>query len=169
MPFLQDKQAWYDNAMPLTVGLVTQPPPELTAPAAALDIEWFHEVEGELRKIPGRLRRATLAGSGAVRGMFHWLRKSSALDQMIVHTTDRAFRTLDFISFLEITSGLTGTKRNFVDYAAVGLDDKLLWADHVDVPKQYDGSLVSNLTLPATVTNARLIKSWKRRTFLFDV
>ena len=171
MPLVQQKQEWYDDAMPLADGIVTYYPPEISAKGAAVDLDWWYEVKRELRKVPGRLRRATFAN--AIRGMYFYFGKTDTQDRFLVHTTDKVRVTTDLINYTEVATGLTGTKRDIVSYATVTLPNVpgVLWADGVDVPKVMNMQLnsIAALALPAGVTNARIVRFFKSRTILIDV
>jgi hypothetical protein len=167
MPLIPQTAEWYEDVVPAAGGLVLAQLPEVTEKNALRDADWFTEVDQELQKAPGRLLRTTLTGGGSVRGIYYWRR--TAGEQLVIHTTDRMFTTTDLITFTQRVAGLTGGAQDFIDYAPVDPDDKLLMTDHVDVPKEFDGTTVSNLTLPTGVTNARHVKFFKQRTLLFDV
>jgi len=168
MPILANRDEWYEEIIPITGGLATDSPPEITDKAAALDLDWFGRRVGELRKSFGRLRRTSLAGGGAVRGLYFWFRKAQP-NLLIVTTTDRVFKTSDLATFTQIASGLIGTKRDIHSFATVIPTDRVLLTDGVDPVKETDGTTVTNLTVPGTVTLARIVKFFKRRTILIDV
>jgi len=174
MPLIQGSQTWYEDVIPMTDGIVTYYPPEISAKGAALDLDSFYEVKRELRKVPGRLRRATLPGGGAIRGLFFYhLHGAPEENVLIVHTTDRVFTTKDLNNFVQRQGSLSGGSRDIVSYTVVTIptQKRVLWVDGIDSPKEMDPTTFSivNLTLPVNVTNARIVRFFKSRTLLINV
>lgn len=114
------------------------------------------------------LDNVVLFATSSVRGMHMWFKKDRT-QQMIIHTNDKVYKTSDFFNFQLLASGLTATKRDFVSYAPVNPDDKLLITDGVDVPKESNGTTYAALALPTNVTNARFVFRIKERTILVSV
>lgn len=178
MPLIQQRQEWYEDITPLAKGIDLSMPPEILPGQAALELDWYHSIQGELHKCLGRMQRDQLDGEYPIVGMYMWYRNDNIKligvglnvpDMMLIHTTRGMWRTFDFINFELLEGGLTGAPGFYVDYAQVIPDDIVMFCDGIMLPRFYTGTALGFLTLPTDVSDCFFIKYYKRRTLIFNV
>jgi len=174
MPLIANESKWYEDIIPLTDGIVTWWPPEISPKGSSAKLEGWYELRRELRKSPGKLRRSDL--DSAVRGIHYYWGPSNAEDFLLIHTLSNVFKTRDLVAYQNIYGFVDPpipTKRDAVSYATITIPTarRVLWTDGVRPPVEHDPAtgVNVNMTLPTGVTQAKIVRFFKARTLLIDV
>src|SRR5262245_64149763 len=141
MPLIANESKWYEDIIPLTDGIVTWWPPEISPKGSSAKLEGWYELRRELRKSPGKLRRSDL--DSAVRGIHYYWGPSNAEDFLLIHTLSNVFKTSDLVAYQNIYGFVDPpipTKRDAVSYATITIPTarRVLWTDGVRPPVEHD-------------------------------